>query len=346
MLKKYYFYITFVLLSIVSIVTIVVLTKTPNSGLPGLQNTLFNSNSLIKTSEINSGASSDSISQNSTSNTPTPQQDQSLNVITIPYIPSVSSGSISLPPTGPIKWDWQIGANDDEAITTTPGLQLIDVDGFTTSAQKVSQLKNNGIYTVCYINAGSWEPSRPDSAIYPDSLKLQQDPDWPQEYFLDITDVFKPNSILASILTKRFEMCKSKGFDALEPDNLQNDENVSGDKITLQQQLDFNGWVADTAHSIGLAVFQKNGPDKILLTDKTGQKLVDKFDGILNEECQQFDECSSLSEYTKRGKLALNVEYKTTLDCSLYTPLSINALQKDLLLVGGNMSGYKRNSCH
>ena len=65
-------------------------------------------------------------------------------------------------------------------------------------------------------------------------------------------------------LARTLESCLTpaevdKGFDALEPDNLQNDENVSGGKITTQQQIDFNGWVADQAHAAGLAVFQKNG---------------------------------------------------------------------------------------
>lgn len=245
-----------------------------------------------------------------------------------------------------IRWDWQIGATGEEDITYPNGVQLMDVDGFLTTADKVAEMKSNGIYTVCYINTGAWEPYRPDSSDYPEHLKMQIDPDWPDEYFLDVTDVFRPNSVLAEILTKRFQMCKDKGFEALEPDNLQNDENVLGGKITLQQQIDFNGWVADTAHSIGLAVFQKNGPDKILLRDRTGSRMLDKFDGILNEECQQYDECLPLAEYSKIGKLALNVEYKTTIKCTIYDTLKVSAMQRDLDLAGGTMSGYKRVTCN
>jgi hypothetical protein len=224
----------------------------------------------------------------------------------------------------------------------------MDVDGFDITASKVAELKQKGIYTVCYLDVGSYEPNRPDSSQYPEYLKIQQDPNWPAEYFLDITDVFKPNSVLATILKNRFQMCKDKGFDAIEPDNLQNDENVKGGKITTQQQIDFNGWVADMAHQYGLAAFQKNGPDKILLKDRTGKMMVEKFDGILNEQCQEFSECSPLAEYPNRGKLALNVEYKSgiTLDCGLSNSLSINSLKKDLGLTGGNMSGYKREACN
>ncbi|WP_189093243.1 endo alpha-1,4 polygalactosaminidase, partial [Deinococcus ruber] len=140
------------------------------------------------------------------------------------------------------------------------------------------------------------------------------------------------------ILKNRFAMCKSKGFDALEPDNLQNDENVSGGKITTQQQIDFNGWVADAAHAAGLAVFQKNGPDKILLKDRTGAMMVDKFDGILNEQCQEYGECAALAEYPKRGKLALDAEYQGTLDCATFAALGVNAIKKDLNLTAGTRS--------
>ena len=260
----------------------------------------------------------------------------------------IGDSKIKLPPIGKVGWDWQIGASSDSAIKVASDVKLIDVDGFTTSAAKVAELKKQGLYTVCYINAGSWQPDYPDARDYPDYLKIQQDPDWPAEYFLDVTDVFKPNSVLARILIERMKMCKTKGFDALEPDNLQNDENVRGGRITTQQQIDFNGWIADQAHQQGLAVFQKNGPDKVLLKDRTGKMMVEKFDGILNEECQQYGECGPLAEYVKRGKLALNVEYRSgaTLNCTLMNQLGINAIKKDLNLAGATASGYKRETCN
>lgn len=278
--------------------------------------------------------------------TPTPK----VSVIVTPVptktlTPLVTNTGIRLPPSGKIIWDWQIGAGDDSSISLPNGASLIDVDGFTTSATRVAQLKAQGAYTVCYIDAGSYEPNRPDSASFPNYLKVQQDPNWPAEYFLDVTDVFKPNSVLATILRNRFQMCKDKGFDALEPDNLQNDENVSGGKITTQQQIDFNGWIADEAHKIGLAAFQKNGPDKILLRDRTGLMMVEKFDGILNEECQQFGECSPLNEYVNRGKLALNTEYTINPDCTLSDQLNINTIRRDLGLSAPNNPAYNRVAC-
>ncbi len=276
---------------------------------------------------------------------PTPDMGTAPDMAPAPTPTPTPNSGIALPPSGKIVWDWQIGADGDSHIVAPAGARLMDVDGFGTSAAKVAQMKAAGIYTVCYINAGSYQPGYPDSSLYPSYLKIQADADWPGEYFLDVTDVFKPGSVLASILDARFQMCKDKGFDALEPDNLQNDENVSGGKITTQQQIDFNGWVADHAHAHGLAVFQKNGPDKILLKDKTGKMMVEKFDGILNEECQRYSECGPLAEYISRGKPALDVEYTGTLNCSMASSLGATFIKRDLDLVGPNDSGYLRVVC-
>jgi uncharacterized repeat protein (TIGR01451 family) len=296
---------------------------------------------LVVTSKV-AGTITNSASATATESDPDTNDNTASAAATVQNPPA--PGTINLPPTGKIGWDWQIGASGDSNVTIPNGVTLLDLDGFNISASKISSLKSQGIYTVCYLDVGSWEPGRPDSDQYPAYLKIKKDPDWPAEYFLDITDVWKPNSVLATILRNRFKMCADKGFDAIEPDNLQNDENAKG-LITLQEQIDFNGWVADTAHEYNLAVFQKNGPDKILLKDKTGKMMVEKFDGILNEECQQYTECAPLAEYVKRGKLALNTEYSQTLNCTTSNTYTINSIRKDLGLTGGNMSGYKRESC-
>jgi hypothetical protein len=53
-----------------------------------------------------------------------------------------------------------------------------------------------------------------------------------------------------------------------------------------------------------------------------------------------------LIEYTKRGKLALNVEYRNiVLDCVLSKRLQINSIKKDLYLAGGTSAAYKRQTC-
>jgi hypothetical protein len=248
--------------------------------------------------------------------------------------------------TPTIHWDWQIGASADTAIIPPAGSQMIDVDGFNVSAQKVAALHAAGLRVVCYLDVGSYEPGRPDSADYPAVLKLSGDPDWPGEWFLDTRDVFKSGSVLASILNKRFQMCKDKGFDAVEPDNL--DNWAANNKIlTEQDQVDFDGWVADSVHALGISVALKNCPELVTKVDRTNQRLVDKFDFELDEQCQEYSECGSFTEFTKAGKAIFDVEYKTglTLNCAQFASLSINALKKDLDLIGAGDSGYLRLTC-
>ncbi|CAM3583206.1 endo alpha-1,4 polygalactosaminidase [Deinococcus frigens] len=257
--------------------------------------------------------------------------------------PGLPSPRVQRPPAGLYGWDWQIGAQTAAQVRVPPGLRLIDLDGFGTDAAQVARLKRQGLYTVCYINAGSYEPYRPDSARYPARLKLGVDPNWQDEAFVDVRDVFRPGSVLADILRKRLKLCRDRGFQAVEPDNLQNDENVPGGVITLQDQVDFSGWLADEAHALGLAIFQKNGPDKVLLRDRSGQRLADKFDGILNESCHEFGECAPLAEYVRRGKPALNVEYRQKfLNCAEARRLGLNSMFKDLYLRGGREAAYRR----
>ncbi|MFK7602729.1 endo alpha-1,4 polygalactosaminidase [Deinococcus sp. SM5_A1] len=258
----------------------------------------------------------------------------------------LSGLAVQPPPAGLYGWDWQIGAQTQAQVRVPAGITLIDLDGFETTAAQVDSLKKQGLYVVCYINAGSYEPYRPDSARYPARLKLGVDPSWEDEAFVDVRDVFRPRSVLADILQERLRICHKKGFQAVEPDNLQNDENVPGGVISLQDQVDFSGWLADEAHAQGLAIFQKNGPDKVLLKDRTGRRLADKFDGILNESCQEFDECAPLAEYVRRGKPALNVEYKQKfLNCAEARRLGINSMFKDLYLRGGRETAYRRVAC-
>ena len=104
---------------------------------------------------------------------------------------SSTGGGLWKPSSTPrIIWDWQIGASSDAAIIPPAGSQMIDVDGFNVSAQKVAALHAAGLKVVCYLDVGSYETGRPDSADYPAALKLSEDPDWPGEWFLDTRDVF------------------------------------------------------------------------------------------------------------------------------------------------------------
>ena len=122
---------------------------------------------------------------------------------------------------------------------------------------------------------------------------------WPGERWLDIRQL----GVIEPIMTARFQMCREKGFDAVEPDNIEASSNPSGFPITAQQQLTFNEWVAEEAHSLGMAVLQKNDGEQSLA-------LSPYFDGALSEQCNQYRECASFDPYLVAGKPVLNAEYR------------------------------------
>ena len=88
---------------------------------------------------------------------------------------------------------------------------------------------------------------------------------------------------------------REKGFDAVEPDNIEGFANRSGFPLTAQQQLTFNEWVAQEAHSLGMAVLQKNDGEQT-------PQLQPYFDGALTEQCNQYRECAGFPPYSGRGQ--------------------------------------------
>lgn len=197
-----------------------------------------------------------------------------------------------------LTWYWQLtGRVHNEVAAST-----FDVDGFSTPAREVSALHRLHRHVICYIDAGTWENWRPDAQRFPREV-LGNPNGWPGERWLDIRRL----SVLEPIMRARFTLCARKGFDALEPDNIDGFENRTGFAITARDQLAYDEWIAREAHHLGLAVFEKNDPEQ-------APALAPWFDGVLDEQCNQFRECASVRAYLRAGKPVLDAEY----DRSLY----------------------------
>lgn len=192
-----------------------------------------------------------------------------------------------------LTWYWQLQG----AIRIEP-VQASDVDGFDTSAATVARLHAAGQHVICYVDVGTWEDWRPDAGRFPRSL-LGRPNGWPGERWLDIA---RP-AALRPIMAARFAMCARKGFDAVEPDNMDGFENATGFAITARAQLAYDEWLAREVHSLGLAVLQKNDPEQAAV-------LEPYFDGVLDEQCNQYRECAAFEPYLRAGKPVLNAEYR------------------------------------
>jgi hypothetical protein len=126
-------------------------------------------------------------------------------------------------------------------------------------------------------------------------------------------------------MAARMDLCKSKGFDAIEPDNVDGYANRSGFPLTETDQIAYNKWLATAAHSRGLSIGLKNDLDQVA-------DLVSSFDWALNEQCFQYNECSALAPFTQAGKAVFEVEYSLSTDqfCSKAIAMQFNSMKKGL----------------
>jgi hypothetical protein len=224
-------------------------------------------------------------------------------------------------PASHLTWYWQLQGRIDDNVPVA----VYDVDGFDTSAVEVARLHAEGKRVICYIDVGTWEDWRPDAKDFPKSVLGNSD-GWPGERWLDVRRL----KVLEPIMTRRFQMCARKHFDAVEPDNIDSQGNDPGFPITLAEQLRYAEWVAHKVHSLGMAVFQKNDPEQ-------ARQLEPSFDGALVEQCDQYQECSSFEPYLKAGKPVLGAEYKASLYprfCAADARLGIMGALYDLALDG------------
>ncbi len=225
-------------------------------------------------------------------------------LVALPMLASAApvSGKAAPPPaaatwwTPPqqLTWFWQLQGKVDNGNQVA----AYDIDGFENEASEVAALHAQGKHVICYVDVGTAENFRPDYDQFPRST-LGRSNGWPGEHWLDIRRL----SVLAPIMAARFRMCKEKGFDAVEPDNMEAFSNRSGFPITAAQQLEYDLWIAGEVHSLGMAVLQKNDGEQ-------SAEQQPYFDGALTEQCNQYRECANFEPYLAAGKPVLNAEYQ------------------------------------
>lgn len=246
-----------------------------------------------------------------------------------PPVPAGGTGGGWWKPAPGMTWQWQLATPP-----TAPFLSvgMYDVDLFETSADTVAALKATGVHVVCYLSAGTYEPGRPDSAQFPDGSAafggvnvLGSDvAGWPGERWLDVR-----NPALAPIMRARLDLCAAKGFDGVEPDNVDGYANANGWGLTAADQLTYDAWLAAEAHRRGLSVGLKNDLDQV-------KALVGDFDWALDEQCFEQSECDLLAPFLAAGKAVFEVEYALAPGAFCYTPAvgacarGFSAMQKHL----------------
>jgi hypothetical protein len=123
----------------------------------------------------------------------------------------------------PSRASWQIqfqGRAD-----TSVRARFFDVDG-DTDARTVRALKRRGGKVAYNLNADAWENFRADKDAFAPELLGREYEGFPEERWLDIRRI----DLLAPILRARIDACRAKGFDGVDPDNLNGFENDTGSR--------------------------------------------------------------------------------------------------------------------
>jgi hypothetical protein len=197
-------------------------------------------------------------------------------------------------------WQWQL----TDTLDTSFNVQVYDIDLFDNDAAAVSALHQKGVQVICYVSVGSYEDWRPDAADFPAAVLGKDYPGWPGEKFLDIRAL----DTLGPIMEKRFDLCKSKGFDGLEPDNMDVFEGGNagtGFPLTQRDGLAYAQWLTTQAHARGLSIGQKN-------TSELAMVLAPSMDWALTEDCFNDNWCADMQPYIDHGKAVLMSEYTDT----------------------------------
>jgi hypothetical protein len=212
-------------------------------------------------------------------------------------------------------WQWQLSGRLDRSVRA----QMFDIDLFDTSASVVARLHAGGRRVVCYVSAGSFERGRPDAASFPATVLGRPLEGYPDERWLDIRRL----DVLGPIMERRLDLCRRKGFDGVEADNVDGYANPTGFPLTGADQLAYNRFLARAAHARGLSIGLKNDLDQV-------RALEPSFDWALNEQCFQYDECDRLLPFVRAGKAVFTVEYSlpTSAFCARARRLGFMSMRK------------------
>jgi hypothetical protein len=248
---------------------------------------------------------------------------------------AIAALAVSAPPADGV-FDYQIGG----AYPPAPQVRIIDRDRSAAPAQ--------GTYNVCYVNAFQAQPGaegapwrrRHRRLLLRRGGRYVVDRDW-GETLLDTSTAGKRRA-LAAIVGRWIDGCARKGFQAVEPDNLDSWTRSQG-LLTRADNLALARRLIARAHARGLAIAQKNTPEL-----GNGGRAIG-FDFAIAEECQAYDECDRYTD--AYGAQVYEVEYpdsggRANFDAACAargTTISISYRDRDVVPRGRD--GYVADFC-
>jgi hypothetical protein len=196
-------------------------------------------------------------------------------------------------PAPGLTWQWQL----DDEVDTSIEAQVYVIDLYVDKSV-IDSLHARGVKVIGYISVGSQENWRPDTDRFPAEVLGKDYDGWPGEKWLDIRRI----DMLSPIMRTRLDLCAAKGFEAVEPDNIEVVGNDTGFPLTINDQWLYARFLAEEAHARGLAIGLKNAPDM-------AADALSCFDFAITEDAFHFQWIENMLPFIESGKPIFAAEY-------------------------------------
>ncbi|HWB35041.1 MAG TPA: endo alpha-1,4 polygalactosaminidase [Rugosimonospora sp.] len=184
---------------------------------------------------------------------------------------------------------WQI------QLTGAPDLGVdalvYDLDPYTTAAGTVDRLHRAGRRAICHLAVGVSEAGRPDAGRFPPEVLGAPTADG-RGAWLDVRRL----DVLTPILADRLRLCRDKGFDAVDADDVDAYRQPTGFPLTQADQLAFDRRVLALARDEGLGA-------GLRVPAADAAALAGELDFAVNVGCPTSDGgCAGLAPLVVAGK--------------------------------------------
>ncbi|MEV0776508.1 endo alpha-1,4 polygalactosaminidase [Streptomyces sp. NPDC050428] len=248
-----------------------------------------------------------------------------------PLLTSPSAGASAAAPPPPVHagFDYQIGG----AYPPPAGVGVVSRDREDSPA--------GGLYNICYVNAFQVQPDEldewePDLLLRDANGDVIIDEEW-DEAILDVSTSGKRDRIAAKV-NGWIDGCANSGFQAVEPDNYDSYERSRG-QFGSSAAMAFITLLSQHAHDRGLAIGQKNTADLAEFRDDTG------LDFAIVEECGEYEECDSFTEYFGDNVIVIEYTSKGLATACAGWRDTLSIVRRDMDVVPAGSSGYLRQTC-
>lgn len=205
---------------------------------------------------------------------------------------------------------------------TLPNYTVYILDLFDTPVSTITTLHQHGHKVIAYFSAGTHEKWRADAARFPPADLGRRMDDWDGE-----TWVQTRSPAVRQIMLARLDLAREKGFDGVDPDNVDAYDNKNGLKLTRDDAVDYVLFLAREAHARGLSAGLKNAGDIV-------PRVVGEVQWCVQEQCVQYGDEEQFEPFVSAGKPVFHVEYPKGDDAD-------NDRHND----GKDVTGKKRDKC-